>query len=60
MSQPLRAQRRAEQDKEWRMVCQVSLSSPPGQIRKGLKIQRRISLDSSDLIFSESKEGALW
>lgn len=58
MSQPLRAQRRAEQDKEWR--TKVSLSSPPRQIRKGLKIQRRISLDSSDLIFSESKEGALW
>lgn len=60
MSQSLRVLSRAEKDKEWMRVCQESLCSPPGQIRKGLEIQRSVAVDSGDLIFSESGERALW
>lgn len=51
-----------EQGKERIRMCQESLSRPARQIRKGLKIQRRVNLtlENSDLIPSESKEGALW
>lgn len=60
MGQPLRGENRAQKDKEWMRVCQENLSRPPAQIRKGLNIQTRVTLDSRDLISSESKEGALW